>query len=147
VFTSRPGWQPLDQGGFVPAPAVDAATYRKYESAAPRALQVYVLAQFGFVNLAALAFFYWSDRLAASDKVAAALALVLTLASLGGLLDRKTWAFRLEAARLVAGGAAAVVVAAPVFGVAAAAAAAFSLAWLVHYRRSLPAGPGLAQSA
>jgi sterol desaturase/sphingolipid hydroxylase (fatty acid hydroxylase superfamily) len=147
MFTSRPGWQPEDQGGFVEAPAVDPATYRKYESAAPRALQIYVLAHFVLVNLAALAFFYWSERLAAPDKVAAALALVVTLASLGGLLDRKTWAFRLEAARLLAVGAVAVLLAASAFGVAVAAAAAFSLAWLVHHRRSLQAGPGLAQSA
>ncbi len=147
VFTSRPGWQPQDLGGFVPAPAVDPATYRKYESGAPRALQVYVLAHFGLVNLAALAFFYWSNRLSAPDKVAAAVALVVTLASLGGLLDRKTWAFRLEAVRLLAGGATAASMAPPVFGVAAGAVVALSLAWLVRHRRSRGAAPELAQTA
>ena len=67
----------------------------------PRGLLVYVFLQFVVVNLAALVFFFQSGSWAALPKIAAALALVVTLASLGGLLDRRGWATGLEVARLL----------------------------------------------
>jgi sterol desaturase/sphingolipid hydroxylase (fatty acid hydroxylase superfamily) len=101
IFLRPPGWQPADLGGFVPAPEVDPATYRKHEGSAPRALRVYVLVQFVLAIVASTVFLYTSDGLSDARRAASALGLVATLAALGGLLDGRGWATRLEPVRLV----------------------------------------------
>jgi sterol desaturase/sphingolipid hydroxylase (fatty acid hydroxylase superfamily) len=138
MFTREPGWQPEDLGGFVPAPPVHVSTYRKHDNQPPRGLLVYVFLQFVAVNLAALVFFFQSGRWGALPKTAAALALVVTLASLGGLLDRRGWATGLEVARLLLAVVAASILWrwAPPVAAAVAVASAVSLAWLL---RLLPA--------
>jgi alkylglycerol monooxygenase len=100
VFWKAPGWRPEELGGFEPAPEVDAATYRKYDPPAPRALQVYVFAQFVAVNLIASAFLYRQATLSPSARLALAVSIVVSLVSLGGLLDGRSWAVRLEVLRL-----------------------------------------------
>jgi sterol desaturase/sphingolipid hydroxylase (fatty acid hydroxylase superfamily) len=149
IFTKEPGWQPDDLGGFVPAPAVDASTYRKYDNRPPGVLLAYVFVQFVGVNLGAVAFFFQSGAWPVSLKAVAGLALVVSLASLGGLLDRRAWAKHLEAARLLAGlTAAALLVGSPSYAVAGAAAAALSLGWLVRLRPLLrQAAPDVARAA
>ncbi len=142
IFAKEPGWQPEDLGGFIPAPAVDVATYRKYDTRPPRAVLLYVFVQFVALNLAAVLFFFESDRLSAPVRAAAALGLVVTLASLGGLLDRRSWAARLETARLLLATAAAPLLwswAAALAG-AFAAATALSLVWFVLFTRSTECG-------
>jgi sterol desaturase/sphingolipid hydroxylase (fatty acid hydroxylase superfamily) len=149
MFTKEPGWQPDDLGGFVPAPAVDASTYRKYDNRPPGVLLAYVFVQFVGVNMGAVAFFFQSGAWPVSLKAVAGLALVVSLASLGGLLDRRAWAKHLEAARLLAGlTAAALLVGSSSYAVAGAAAAALSLAWLVRLRPLLRrAAPDVARAA
>jgi alkylglycerol monooxygenase len=136
VFTKAPGWQPEDLGGFVPAPAVDVATYRKYDNRTPRGVLAYVFVQFVVVNLGAVVFFFQSGRWSAVPRTTAALALVVTLASVGGLLDRRGWATWLEGARLLLAMVAVPFLwssAAPV-AAGVAAASAVSLVWLLRLR-------------
>ncbi len=102
VFLKHPGWRPEDLGGFLPAPEVDRATYRKYDIPAPRALKLYVLVQFVLVNLATTVFLFTQQRLTASGRLAAAAGIVAALASLGGLLDKRRWALWLELLRVTA---------------------------------------------
>jgi hypothetical protein len=64
----------------------------------------------------------------------AAIAVVMSLASLGGLLDRRTWAFRLEVVRIVAVAAAAPALAPPIATATIVAAGLGSLYWLLRYR-------------
>lgn len=73
-----------------------------------------------------------------------ALALAWSLASLGGLLERRPWAPALEAVRL-AGAAAAAWAAAPApAGLGAVVLAALSALWLLRGRkRGLPLRPAL----
>ncbi len=134
MFTKPPGWQPEDLGGYVPAPEVDPATYRKYDSAAPRGLRLYVFAQFVVANVAAMVFFFQSGSWPALAQVAAALGLGVSLASMGGLLDLKGWAFWLEAARLLAAVLAVSRAPSLAYAVPVVAAAALSLAWLFRHR-------------
>jgi sterol desaturase/sphingolipid hydroxylase (fatty acid hydroxylase superfamily) len=136
VFLKPPGWMPEEMGGFAPAPEVDPRTYRKYDAPAPGGLKAYVLVQFVLVNLATTAFLFQHQSAPGPIRLAAALAIVASVASLGGLLDLKPWALRMELARsLLLGLAAALLLRVwPASGVIVATAGA--LAWLLRYRRS-----------
>jgi hypothetical protein len=67
-------------------------------------VKLYVLGQFVVVNLAVVAFLLASPRLLPLQLAIGAIGIALSLVSLGGLLDRRAWAPRLEAARIVAAG-------------------------------------------
>ena len=134
LFWKRPGWQPDDLGGFVPAPEVDRATYHKYDPPAPRGLRLYVLAQFVVVDLATIAFLFSSDSMPALARGAGAVAVVVSVASLGGLLDQRSWGLGLEAMRIAAASGAAPLLAPPAWGIAAVALGTGSLFWLLRHR-------------
>jgi sterol desaturase/sphingolipid hydroxylase (fatty acid hydroxylase superfamily) len=131
VLWKRPGWRPDDLGGYQPPAEVDRATYSKYDAAPPAPLRAYVLAQFTVVTAGAVAFLDAGGRLAAWPRVGCAAVILLSLLSLGGLLDRRDWAAPFEAVRLALAAALLVallrpgVPATPVLVLAAA-----SLAWL-----------------
>ena len=102
VLWKRPGWRPDDLGGYAPPPPVDRASVRKYDVPLPAVAKAYVLAQFVLVNLGAVAFLEAAPRLGAWPKAAFGAGIVVSLVSLGGLLDRRSWAPPVEAARLAA---------------------------------------------
>ena len=104
VLWKRPGWRPADLGGYVGPTEVDRGSHVPYDVPAPRGVKLYVLGQFALVNLAAVAFLYASPRLLPFPLTLGAIGIALSLLSLGGLLDRRAWAPRLEAARILAAG-------------------------------------------
>jgi len=140
VLWKRPGWRPDDLGGSVGPSEVDEAALVKYDVPLPRGVALYVLAQFVAVNVGTVAFLYESDRLSLPARAAGALAVVWSLASLGGLLDRRPWAVGLETARWLAVSLALLLL--PLPGIAAAggiALAVVSAAWVLRGRkRALP---------
>lgn len=99
LFLKPPGWRPQELGGFVPAPEVDARAHRKYDPPAPPDVKLYVLVQFVLLNVVASLYLFTQGRLGQWGRIAAAAGIVVALVSLGGLLERQVWAFRLEAAR------------------------------------------------
>jgi alkylglycerol monooxygenase len=99
VFLKPPGWQPAALGGFMPAPEVDPG-HVKYETAAPAGLVLYVFVQFLVVLGAATALLFRQDALSLVARSAGAAFIVVTLVALGAILDRKPWAFSLEAFRV-----------------------------------------------
>ena len=101
IFWKPPGWKPAELGGYEPAPEVDTATYRKFDPPAPGTLKVYVLVQFVLVNLLASAFLFLQAGLTPALRWALAGLIVSALASLGGLLEGKRWAFGMELVRLI----------------------------------------------
>ena len=102
VFWKPPGWRPADLGGFMPAPEVDAARYRKYDPEVRRPRGTYVLVQFVIVNLLTVAFLQREASLPPLARFGAAALILASVAALGGLLDHRSWARGLEVARLVA---------------------------------------------
>jgi hypothetical protein len=137
VLWKRPGWRPDDLGGSVGPSEVDRAALVKYDVPLPRAVALYVLAQFVAVNIGTVAFLYESDRLGPPARAAGALAVVWSLASLGGLLDRRPWAVGLETARWLAVSLALLLL--PLPGIAAGggiALAVVSAAWVLRGRKS-----------
>jgi hypothetical protein len=148
LFLKPPGWQPADLGGFVPAPEVDPG-HVKYETAAPGGLALYVFVQFLIVLGGTTALLFRQDDLAAGPRAAAAAAILLTLVALGGLLERKAWAFSLETVRVfliatVAVGAVAVGGLPITMAAAAVVASVALLAWLSRYRDAATPSEALA---
>jgi len=134
VLWKRPGWRPDALGGPVPPTEVDRATHVKYDVPLPPGSRLYVLLHFVALNLGTVAFLYQGGRLAPEAGATAALAIAWSLASLGGLLERRPWAPRLEAARLGATGAALAVLSLPPAATAGglalvAASAVFLMRW------------------
>jgi alkylglycerol monooxygenase len=134
LFWKPPGWHPADLGGFAAAPEVDRATCLKYDPPASRGLRRYVFAHFVLVNAATTALLFNTQRMPGWASAAAAIAVVMSLASLGGLLDRRTWAFRLEVVRIVAVAAVAPALANPLLAAPIVAAGLAFLYWLLRYR-------------
>ena len=149
-FWKPPGWHPEEMGGFAAPPEVDRATYRKFDTAVPPGLAVYAFVQFVLLLVAAVVFLFEQDAFGAPARAAGAVAVIVSLVTLAGLLERKAWALPLETARLglaaiVAGlASAATGVALP--AVAAVLAAPF-LFWLLRYRSSFSVGGAIADGS
>jgi sterol desaturase/sphingolipid hydroxylase (fatty acid hydroxylase superfamily) len=138
VLWKRPGWRPDELGGPVAPGEVDRETCVKYDVPVPRGSRLYVLGHFVGVNLGTVAFLYGSGRLAPAAQATVALAIAWSLASFGGLLERRPWAPGLEAARLVAAGLALPFLPLPPWAVAGGLVlVAASLVW-VGIRREKP---------
>jgi len=128
----------------VPPPEVDRATAAKHDPPLPGGLGAYVLAQLALLTVGTTAFLVAAPGLPSLARVLFASTLVLGLASLGGLLDRRRWALGLETVRLAA--TALVLPRAPVGPRVVAAGVgilALSALWLLWRSRRTP-GPGRA---
>ncbi|GEJ57373.1 sterol desaturase family protein [Anaeromyxobacter diazotrophicus] len=140
LWLASPAVDPLGR----PAPTEEALRARpRHDVLLAPALQGYALVQFAPLVAATFVMLLAQDT-APRGALAAAGALALwTLASLGGLLDRRGWAWPVEGARLLAVGAA--LAAARPLGTAASVAAgaawaAGSALWLARAARAQPGG-------
>jgi sterol desaturase/sphingolipid hydroxylase (fatty acid hydroxylase superfamily) len=113
LFLERPGWQPDDLGGYVPAPEVDPRTARKFDTDVPRGVRLYALAQFLLVLGLGSVYLFREAQWSLPMRLGGAAFLVFSLYVCGALLNGRPWARRLEVLRLVA--AAGTVAAALVF--------------------------------
>jgi alkylglycerol monooxygenase len=102
LFLKPPGWHPEDLGGFMHAPEVDHATYRKWDSAAPLGLRLYAFAQFVIVLGATSALLFLGEQWPLATRLLGAAGTVVSLVVVGGLMDTRAWAFALETLRQLA---------------------------------------------
>jgi alkylglycerol monooxygenase len=148
IFLKPPGWHPEELGGFTPAPEVDPR-HVTYDTTAPSGLALYVFVQFVVSLAAASALLFRQGDLALGARAACATAIVVTLVTLGGLLDRRPWAFSLEAVRICLLAIAMVVAAktgtfSVMVSMLSTGAALGLLAWLMRYREGIRTSePGL----
>jgi hypothetical protein len=97
----KPGWFPKDLGGYRPAPNVDPSTYLKYDTSSTRTLNAYVTFQF-LVTLAFTSWFLFNQaQLDILPKAGAALLILITAITNGGLLEMKKWVQWAEKLRLI----------------------------------------------
>jgi hypothetical protein len=91
-----PGWSPAGAGDSAPTSRPLAATL------APRidSRRLYVIAQFLPAVVATIALLNLRRQLATLAVAAGAVLVIATLATLGGLLDRRSWAWRTELLRV-----------------------------------------------
>jgi alkylglycerol monooxygenase len=142
VLWQRPGWRPEDLGGPLRPTEVDRATYVKFDVPLARSVKLYVLGQFAVALVGATLYLQQSDRLDFGARAAGAVAVSWSLASLGGLLDRRGWATGAEVGRLLGLAGATLLAPAGVVSVAGFGFALLSGAWLavasLASRKGLP---------
>lgn len=102
VLWMRPGWRPPDLGGPLRPTEVERSSYVKFDVPLARSVKRYVLGQFVVLLVVTTLYLRQSDALPTAARIACAAAVVFSLSSLGGLLDRRPWAVPLETARLAA---------------------------------------------
>jgi alkylglycerol monooxygenase len=147
------GWTPP---GLVPRPRAQQVTrdsVQKFDPQLPLGLNLYVLGQFVVVLAIGVTVLSMADQHARWQSLAAPAVFVLwSVANLGGILERKLWAFCAEMARLI------VLPAMPLAGIdlgpgrgwataAAAAVGGISIVCLVVYRGQFLAGHDHADAA
>ncbi|KQC00797.1 sterol desaturase family protein [Pedobacter sp. Hv1] len=101
VFIKPPGWFPAKLGGFKPAPEIDAANYKKFDSSYSNNLILYVLVQFTIALASGSALLFLYPKMETATVVATAIFTIVTLLSCGALLERKNWLKYFEFARLI----------------------------------------------
>ncbi len=98
----KPGWLPANLGGYRPAQAVNRTTYAKYETVVSKKINSYVFFQF----LSILAFTTWflfnQAQLALLLKAGAAVLIMITAITAGGMFEMKKWVHWAEKFRLMA---------------------------------------------
>ena len=97
-----PGWRPADLGASIRPREVSAATHVAYDTPAPRALHVYVLAQFVLIIPPTFALLLPEVRggMSAWQPWALGAFITLTLVNLAALYERRAWVWAVEALRL-----------------------------------------------
>jgi hypothetical protein len=102
---ASPAWKP--KGYVLPPPRdLTKASYAKFSVYASTFTKRYVLAQYVVVLVATFLLMAFGAQMSKPILFLTASSIVLGLASLGGLLEHKTWASPLEAVRILLGGGA-----------------------------------------
>lgn len=97
----KPGWLPESMGGYRQAPAVDANTYKKYDSIHPVRLNYYVLFQY-IICLGVTGFFLFRQKeFTMMEKTVAATLISVWVVNCGVLFEQKTWVRYAEWVRII----------------------------------------------
>lgn len=99
VVFGPPSWRPAEVGPSIEAPEVSAASFERFDPAAPPGVRRYVAVQFVAHLVGALALLRAAHDLPAVQLLAGGFYLALGLGNLGSLLEARRWIWPLEAAR------------------------------------------------
>jgi hypothetical protein len=97
----KPGWLPESLGGYRPAPEVDKLSYKKYDTPAPMALNLYVLFQYILCLIATALFLNRADQFTLLEKVLIVALICVVVINSGVLFEQRTWAKYSEWARII----------------------------------------------
>jgi len=100
LFFMPPEWRPASAPPLPPHPEVKPETYIKYDNVVPRGLTWYVLVQFVPIIAATFIILQMENTWSMPALASVAGLILLAILTLGGMLDRKRWAFKWELARL-----------------------------------------------
>ncbi|HVL55890.1 MAG TPA: sterol desaturase family protein [Burkholderiaceae bacterium] len=106
VWLRPPGWRPADVAAADPRAPFSLATFSRYDVTVPRAVQWYAAVQFALVVIAAVLFGGFQRGAAAGAGLAYLAWIVVSLVSIGALLEGRRGFFAIEAARLAVAAAA-----------------------------------------
>jgi len=107
LFLMPPGWRPAEQGGPLAAAQVDRRAYRKFDTPLSRGRAAYVGVHFLAVLVVSAGLLNAQTRLPFPALAAGTAFVLLSLVALTALLEGRSWAPTVEAARLAAAGVAA----------------------------------------
>jgi len=97
----KPGWLPESLGGYRAAPEVDKATYKKYETPAPVALNYYVLFQYALCLVGTGLFLFKQNAFLLSEKIFFTIIISIVVVNCGVLFENKAWVRWAEWIRIV----------------------------------------------
>ncbi|MEQ8361769.1 MAG: sterol desaturase family protein [Cyclobacteriaceae bacterium] len=97
----KPGWLPESLGGYRAAPEVDKATYKKYETPAPVALNYYVLFQYALCLVGTGLFLFKQDEFLLGEKVFFTIIISIVVVNSGVLFENKPWVRWAEWIRII----------------------------------------------
>lgn len=97
----KPGWLPESMGGYRAAPEVDKATYKKYETPAPVALNYYVLFQYALCLVGTGLFLFKQNEFTLGEKVFFTIIISIVVVNSGVLFENKPWVRWAEWIRIV----------------------------------------------
>lgn len=97
----KPGWLPESLGGYRAAPEVDKATYKKYETPAPVALNYYVLFQYALCLVGTGLFLFKQNAFLLSEKIFFTIIISIVVVNSGVLFENKAWVRWAEWIRIV----------------------------------------------
>lgn len=100
ILWNKPGWRPDYQGGPLLPQPVDRTTYRKFHIPLNWRINLYVLLQFAAIVPVTLYTLMNATQLPLGQAVGLGFLVVLSLTNLGGIMERKRWAWLSELGRL-----------------------------------------------
>jgi sterol desaturase/sphingolipid hydroxylase (fatty acid hydroxylase superfamily) len=100
VWVAPPGWQPDYLGGRQYPKPVTVETFQKFDTPVTKTLSVYTLVQFGVLMALATGYLAIANKLDLWISILYAANIFITLASIGGLFEKKKWSFIAEFIRL-----------------------------------------------
>lgn len=97
----KPGWLPSYLGGSRKPPDVEPESVKIYDTTIPLGLNYYILAQYLLLLLVTAGFLFSLDAFSRLQQLQISGLVILGITNLGGLFDRKYWAFASEVARWI----------------------------------------------
>jgi len=97
----KPGWLPDYLGGYRAAPAVDKATYHKYDTPAPMAMNYYVLFQYTLCLLGTALFLFNASKFSLPEKAGITVLISIVVVNCGVLFENKRWVMWSEWLRII----------------------------------------------
>lgn len=98
----KPGWLPEYLGGYRPAPEVDPALFKKYDTPSPVSLNLYVLFQYLLCLGGTALFLFNADEFSLGEQAFIALLITVTVMNCGVLFEQRKWVKRAEWIRIFA---------------------------------------------
>lgn len=98
----KPGWMPDYLGGYRPAPEIDKATYRKYDTPSPLSLNLYVLFQYALCLTGTALFLFNAGKFTVGEKAFIAILIAWVVVNCGVLFEQRNWVKWMEWIRIIA---------------------------------------------
>ncbi len=101
ILVKEPGWYPDELGGVQKPKEVSTATFHKYDAQAPEEVNKYVFFHYVIILLGTTFFLLKASELEIWLNAGLAGIVVLSIVSLGGMFERKSWVPVVESLRLI----------------------------------------------
>ncbi len=97
----KPGWLPDYLGGYRAAPAIDKATYKKYDTPGPMSLNLYVLFQYILCLVGTALFLFNADKFDLETKAFITILISVVVVNCGVLFENRPWVRLAEWIRII----------------------------------------------
>ncbi len=104
VWVMPPGWYPESKNspsGFLPIPEVDHKTFQKYDPEITPSSRLYALIWFIVILILSFGFIVFNSKMNWEPKISSSIWIVMSLVSVNGILENKSWSKKLEWFRIL----------------------------------------------